>query len=345
MRKISIIIPCYNVAPYIDRCMASIAVQTIGMDSLEIICVDDASTDDTWTHLQKWERAFPEHVILIRQEINRRVGAARNLGLIYASADWVSFVDGDDWLEPDYFEQLYRYTVQCDCDVVFCSQNGCRDTSDALAYFDGESRRVEEDLYVTSDTKEKRNLLIVSLIAGETAWGKIVRKRLLTDFQIYFSENLVYEDLCWNSLLHIYAAGMYGVGKKLYHYFVNPHSLVTSRNADHHIDWITVQVMKRAEYRRRGILKEYRQEAEYDLLRDAIRFMKNIILRYDKPPFSLFQLERELIKEFVPDYKGNPYAAELTGVSRLLLEALYSVADRGEFDQTVNQIKEIWGDI
>ena len=135
------------------------------------------------------------------------------------------------------------------------------------------------------------------------------------------------------------------MGEKLYHYFVNPHSLVTSRNADHHIDWITVQVMKRAEYRKRGILKEYRQEAEYDLLRDAIRFMKNIILRYDKPPFSLYQLEKELIKEFVPDYKGNPYAAELTGVSRLLLEALYSVADRGEFDQTVNQIKEIWGDI
>ena len=62
MRKISIIIPCYNVAPYIDRCMASIAVQTIGMDSLEIICIDDASTDDTWAHLRKWEQVFPDQI-------------------------------------------------------------------------------------------------------------------------------------------------------------------------------------------------------------------------------------------------------------------------------------------
>ncbi len=345
MRKISIIIPCHNVAPYIDRCMSSIAVQTIGMESLEIICVDDASTDDTWAHLRKWERAFPDHVILIQQEINRRQGAARNLGLVYASADWISFVDGDDWLEPDYFEQLYRHTVQYDCDVVFCADGGCRDASDALVYFDRESRRVEDDLYVTADTKEKRNLLIVSLIAGETVWGKIVRKKLLTDFQIYFPEDLVYEDLYWTSLLHVHMAGMYGVGEKLYHYFANSQSTVTSRNADHHVDWITVQVMKWAEYRRRGLFREYRREVEYDMLRDAIRFVKNLILRYDKPPFSLFHLERELVKEFVPDYKRNPYTAELTGVSHLLLEALYSAADRVEFDQMVNQIKESWGDI
>lgn len=51
MKKISVIIPCYNVSAYIDRCMTSIVSQTMGMDSLEIICVDDASTDDTWEKL------------------------------------------------------------------------------------------------------------------------------------------------------------------------------------------------------------------------------------------------------------------------------------------------------
>lgn len=71
MPKISIIIPCYNVASYIDRCMTSIVAQTMGMDSLEIICIDDASTDDTWAHLQRWERLLPDQVLLIRQEVNR----------------------------------------------------------------------------------------------------------------------------------------------------------------------------------------------------------------------------------------------------------------------------------
>ena len=96
MKKISVIIPCYNVVRWIDRCMTSIAAQTMGIECLEIICIDDASSDGTWEHLQKWEQSFPEQIILIRQEVNRRQGAARNLGLQYASADWIAFVDADD---------------------------------------------------------------------------------------------------------------------------------------------------------------------------------------------------------------------------------------------------------
>lgn len=130
MRKISVIIPCYNVASYVDRCITSIVVQTIGIDNLEIICIDDASTDHTWEHLQKWEQKFPENILLIRQEVNRRQGAARNVGLQYASADWVAFVDADDWLEPDYFEQLYAPVTQFECDVVSCDWR--RDVSSSL---------------------------------------------------------------------------------------------------------------------------------------------------------------------------------------------------------------------
>ncbi len=88
MKKISVIIPCYNVSSYIDRCMRSITGQTIGMDKLELICVDDASTDDTWEYLQKWEQ--------------------------------LSFVDADDWLEPDYFERLYAPAIGGRYDVVCC---------------------------------------------------------------------------------------------------------------------------------------------------------------------------------------------------------------------------------
>ena len=55
MKKISVIIPCYNAASYIDKCMVSITAQTIGTEALEIICIDDASTDGTWEHLRKWE--------------------------------------------------------------------------------------------------------------------------------------------------------------------------------------------------------------------------------------------------------------------------------------------------
>lgn len=145
MRKISVIIPCYNVAHYIDRCITSVIAQTIGMEQFEIICIDDASTDDTWSHLQRWETLFPNHVLLYRQEVNRRQGAARNIGLQCASGEWITFVDADDWLEPDYLEQLYAPTAQYACDVVCCGR--IADTSEVLTYADEDNRIGGKNVY------------------------------------------------------------------------------------------------------------------------------------------------------------------------------------------------------
>ncbi len=340
MPKISIIIPCYNVAPYIDRCMTSIVAQTIGMNSLEIICIDDASTDDTWEHLQKWEKLLPDQVLLIRQEVNRRQGTARNIGLQYASSEWIAFVDGDDWLEPDYFELLYKPVQKYSCDVVCCDAE--RDFSDSLVYFDEDQKGDGEDLYLAADTEETRKQLIAVSAVGEAAWGKIIRRRLLTDFQIYFPEDLTYEDHYWVPMLHIYTTEVYVIQKKLYHYFVNYQSTILVENADYHMDWVTVWLMKWAEYERRGLLKEYREELEYDCLQDAVGLMKVIILRYEKPSFSFFQLVREMIREQVPDYRENRYAKNLTGIYGVFLEALYAPADRAEFLRVVEQAKQYW---
>ncbi len=118
MKKISVIICCRNVGPYIDRCMASIAAQTIGMDDLEIICVDDASSDMTLADLQRWEQLFPEQVMLIPLEVESGLEIARNIALQYASTDWVTFVDAEDKIESDHLERLYGAAVDQGVDVV-----------------------------------------------------------------------------------------------------------------------------------------------------------------------------------------------------------------------------------
>lgn len=107
MREISVIIFCYNAGAYIDRCMASVTAQ-IESGSLEIICVDDASSDDTWERLQRWEQRFPENVLLISLETETGQEAAREIGLSYASADCTAFIKAEDCLEPGQFEELYR---------------------------------------------------------------------------------------------------------------------------------------------------------------------------------------------------------------------------------------------
>lgn len=286
MRKISVIIPCYNVSLYIDRCMSSIAGQTIGMDCLEIICIDDASTDDTWEHLQRWEQLYPDHVVLIRQEVNRRQGAARNMGVSVSSSDWISFVDADDWLEPDFFEKLYEPVTQYACDVVACEW--VRDDSEVLSYMD-KSRRIRgKEQYIAVDTEEVRKSLLRSGILGDGIHAKLIRRRMLVDCEIFFPEDLTYEDMYWNPLLYVYAAGVYTIKEYLYHYFVNPHATVMSRNEMYHMDWITVQMIKWADYHRRGLFKAYREEMERDVLMNAACFVKLVIFRFDDPPFSFF---------------------------------------------------------
>lgn len=340
MKKISVIIPCYNASCYIDRCITSVICQTIGMDELEIICVDDASTDATWEHLQKWEQLYPDHILLLQQKVNRRQGAARNLALQYASADWIAFVDADDWLEYDYFEQLYEPTTKYVCDVVSCGF--LRDVSDLKEKSDKKVERAGKVQYISVDTKEKRKMLFRYKSLGPGSWAKIIRKKLLIDKEILFPEDLVYEDHYWVSLLHLYAENVYIIDENLYHYFWNPQSTVLSREQEHHLDQLTVQMMKGKAFAERGFLEEYGEAIEYDLLWYAVTsFLKSIIIFWDEPPFSWFQLGRELIRQQVPDYQRNPYISELSEINKLLLELLYSPVDKDGFLQIARQIKPL----
>lgn len=339
-RKISVIIPCYNAAPYIDRCLASIQAQTFGINNLEIICIDDASTDNTWEHLKKCEQRFPEQMLLVHLEVNGRQGTARNIGLSYASADWIAFVDADDWLEADYFEQLYAPVEHQFCDVISCRFK--IDHSDTLTYFDKNNRDEKENTYFSLDTPELTKLFLKNKTLGYASWAKIIRKSLLIENKLFFPEGLVYEDNYWSPLLHIYSRSSYVIGKNLYHYFMGQHSVVHSKNADYHIDWLTVQMIKWRDYQQRGILDKYPQESAYEFLQDAVGFLKMLILRHDHPSFSLFQLERELIRQQVPDYKSNPYIVDFAEISRIFMEALYLPMNKSEFEQLTIDAKKYY---
>ena len=92
MKKVSVIIPCYNAVKWLPKCFVSLAEQTIGIDNLELIFVNDASTDEgaTWAMLSELERAYPESIMIIDLPQNRRQGGARNEALKYASGEYVA---------------------------------------------------------------------------------------------------------------------------------------------------------------------------------------------------------------------------------------------------------------
>ena len=342
MKKISVIIPCYNVSRWIDRCLTSIVRQTIGMEFVEIICIDDASSDDTWGRLQEWEQKFPENIILIRQEVNRRQGAARNLGLQYASGEWIAFVDADDWVEPDYLALLYDAAESYGCDVACCGHE--KDGSVDLTCFDKNTRHMKgEEGLVIAETAEVTIDLIRYDRMGGTAWGKIIRKDLLLKEHIFFLEDMACEAYYWRPMLYIYIKRAYLIKEKLYHWFVNPLSVSRSKDMVFCVDWITVYFIKWQEYEARGFFQEYREVLEYDLTRDAGILMA-WLCECEEPSYSLYRLVKQVVTKKIPDPESNKYFADFNEYFRCFLEALYSPLDKlqfQQFHQTIKQMKQL----
>lgn len=335
---ISVILPCYNVEKYIDRCMNSLVMQTIGIENLQIICVDDASTDGTWNKLKEWEQRYPESVSIVHCEVNGKQGTARNIGLTYAQAPYVSFVDSDDWVEKDYFERLYEPATFADYDVVTCSYQ--RDSSQELSFFEHRLTG-EESRGLLIDSVEKRKTFFNLYSCGHPVWGKIIRRDLLVENEIYFPEQITYEDAYFEALLHFYVTRIYIVEEQLYHYFVNHESTILTKNADHHTDWLTVQIIKWNAWMERGFLEEYREELEYEFLWSCyLGFIKLLGFRYEVPSYSMFLLVRELTLSYIPDYRTNKYAEEgFTEFQKLLLQTLYLPINRAQFEEIMRMVK------
>lgn len=341
MFKISIIIPCYNVSPYIDRCLTSIINQTLGIEPFQIICVDDASTDDTVIHLQKWEQQYPDNFTLVLLDTNNRQGACRNIAMQYVVAPWVAFIDADDWVEPDYFEIMYMCASELECEIVCCSLK--RDFSSELSYFDN---RLTDDTsgYIIIDSNEKRKTFIHTRSMGYTPCCKLILTDFLKKNQIYFPEDIAYEDNLWSSLLHLYAKHIFMVEENLYHYFVNPNSTIMKENAAYHTDYITIYLRLWEEWKKRGFYPKYKLELEYDYLYSFyLNFLRITIVRYTIPQFSLFLLLKRLFLERVPDYKENPYIDQhFDDFHKLMLLPLQTTIGKKDFVLMAEHAKLYW---
>lgn len=114
---VSIIVPVYNAAPYLKKCLDSVVNQTL--ENVEIIFIDDGSTDGS-SEICKEYAATDSRILYYKKE-NEGLAAARQDGIERASGEYVGFVDSDDWLELNMYERMYEVAVKEDADVVFCN--------------------------------------------------------------------------------------------------------------------------------------------------------------------------------------------------------------------------------
>lgn len=336
--KISIIIPCYNVEAYIDRCLTSLVDQTIGLDRLEIICVNDASTDGTWEKLCFWEKQYSENILLVNCEENGKPGHARNIGLAHATGAYLAFLDADDWMELDSYEKLYQVITAYKCELVqfrFVRDSGSWDV------WQTQSHREKRDFYLDlTDTEERKKFLVTSIMDNGCT-NKFYTREFIFGNRLRFPEGCVYEDIYWGVLAQLAVQRVYFFNEKLYHYYINPDSIVLKKDEDYHMDIFHTTMQMWKECRCRGALEEYSREMELNfLVYYYLGGLKVLALRYTKLKYEEYQNMCKTVQRIVPEYKTNPYLGQVFNEQQQLQIALIDQdISRGEFAQVVHLLK------
>ena len=211
--KISVVVPVYNVAGELPRCLESILAQTYPL--IEIIAVNDGSVDNSGEILNQYAQNYPNVRVLHKE--NGGVTSARLRGVAKASGDWIGFVDGDDEIEPDMYERLLKNALKYDADISHCGYQMC--FADGRVHYFYNTKVLEKHDKVTA---------IQELLSGERIepglCNKLFRKNLFCGWKM--DETIrINEDLLMNYYLFSNAESSVFDDWCPYHYIVRSTSV------------------------------------------------------------------------------------------------------------------------
>lgn len=214
---ISVIIPVYNAASYIGRCVKSIQNQTY--TNFELILVNDGSTDNS-LEICKTLASQDERIVVLNRP-NGGASAARNMGLAHMSGQYIVFADSDDYVSPSYLENLYRAAKQGDYDIVQCNLESTFDMD----------KRLEKVLYRQTDVKEvTKKQALNERKYKVSVWGKIYCSHIFKDFR--FQEGIIYEDDASYYIFVDRANRLAVLDETLYYYYMSENSVMRNDKKD-----------------------------------------------------------------------------------------------------------------
>ena len=213
--KISVIVPCYNVGAYVEKCLLSILNQHY--TNIEVLAVDDGSADGTPAVLDRLARQYPQLKVIHQK--NAGVSAARNTGLAHAQGDYVVFVDGDDYLAPDYMDYMLELIHKTGADFALSTQWFRKKT---------DKQTPRPSMQTVSSAQAVALLLSPNVVVG--CWNKIYKRSLLTRHQCRFNTELFYGEGLNFIITVAQLAGKIAVGnRKVYYYRRNNAASATTR--------------------------------------------------------------------------------------------------------------------
>lgn len=309
MKKISVIIPCYNAVKYLPLCMESLEKQTIGLDTLELIFVNDASTDNTSNVLHQFEQKYPETVLVIDCEENHHQGGARNIGIAHATADYIAFQDDDDVLEPTMLQKLYEKAVENQCDLVVCRSK--RQTLEELHTMKMGPTGGQDQIFEITNNQERE--AFIKRDTNRAIWNKLYKRTVITDNHIQFPEHMIYDDIYFSALIKHYVKKIYLLEEYLYHHLVfDEAASMSGAKWEHKVGYFDANVLLIKELRKRELYQKCRTFYEDDFFLDYFTFLQNFIKTYGKIPFqTLKHVVEETVQLFPYYYKNERVKAYL----------------------------------
>lgn len=212
--EISIIVPVYNVEPYLRRCIDSIINQS--MNDIEIVMVDDGSTDKSGEICDEYMKS-DNRIKVIHQE-NGGLSHARNVGINQAQGKYIMFVDSDDYVEKDFCKIPYNIAEKLDIDFLMFDNS----------YSKNGVRNHRKDNYTDGIKTIQESLDIMLRHTGVAVWNKLFKKELLNGLS--FPLGMFYEDCSFTYLYVLKSKKNYYVQRALYNYCFRDESITNKRS-------------------------------------------------------------------------------------------------------------------
>jgi glycosyltransferase involved in cell wall biosynthesis len=258
--RVSFVTVVFNGAPYLDKYFDSLLNQTL--KEIEIICVNNVSTDNSLKILQKYAASDIRITVINNKENN--IGGAVNLGIKRATSKYICPVDQDDWVDVNMFKTLIDHSENETADMV---------CSDYYEYHnENDIRKIINIPSAINNTVEaiKKNVLL----NGGRLYTNIIKKTLFIDNNLFYPENLFYPDNAIGAALYCIAKKIIHVNKHFYYYRVSNESLTRSKDNYRFFDRLATSNMLLDNMKRCGLYEKYKEETDYSYYK---LFYKNSI--------------------------------------------------------------------
>jgi glycosyltransferase involved in cell wall biosynthesis len=303
---LSIILPVYNAQETLHSCLHSME-EDLENGQIELIAIDDGSTDGSYHHLELFRSRYPERVILVQQS-NGGQGKSRNRAIRRARGVYLGFIDADDSMVPGMFTAMLDAAIRKNADMVICDF--------VKVYGSDRSETVRFDAVSEEDQSphESKELLFS---CGNSAWNKVVKKEVMLRNNLWFAEGMIYEDLAMIPILISKCENVLRLPMPLYYY------TISSASTTHRFDEKVKDHLQALHMLQVELVDDFSDEVLFLTLKE--------LMFYALPRYSLAAGNRvfqnfytDSIHFFLstyPQWKKNVYVRRLPLAQRIYLQA------------------------